>query len=73
MSKLRALALAVSLLALAGCGAPALADTAPKPPNSSESDYAEITVKLSDGRSVLCLRDRHVGYGATSCDWGNAK
>lgn len=63
----------VAALLLTGCDAPQpKGDAAQQDVMTKGAEYAEITVKLSDGRSVLCLKYLG-GYGATSCDWEHAK
>jgi hypothetical protein len=67
--KLAAVAGAV-LLALTACGEPApKSDQAQTDPRYSGSDYLEVSVKLKDGRTVLCL----TGTYRLNCDWEHAK
>ena len=63
-------AVAAATLALTGCGdtAPA-SDHAKTNENYTGSDYTEVSVKLKDGRTVICL----TGYREATCDWEHAK
>lgn len=70
----RAILALLAVLALTGCDgqAPPASPDKPATGKYSGSRFSEIRVELSDGRSVLCLKDDG-GYSAISCDWNHAK
>lgn len=62
--------LAVTSLALAGCGGTASPDPAPTPTNikvEKDSGYAAVIKPTVEGTELLCFT--HGTYGATSCNW----
>jgi hypothetical protein len=67
----KVIACAAMLLALAGCSSPPSA----VPDAGKFSQFAEVTHKLNNGRTVTCLLwDQGGGYDSgMSCDWANAK
>jgi len=69
-----AAALLVAAFLVTGCGEPpAKSDSATHITNYTGSDYAETKIKLTDGRTVLCVRYIASSYGTSSCDWEHAK
>lgn len=73
MKRISAVAAMVATLALVGCAEESAPNDSARTGTVSGSNFAEVSVKLSDGRTVQCVRDVIGAGNGISCDWSNAK